>query len=40
MISLKYQEMLLKCGDAVSKEALKHEVEWLGVYDKLVNRVK
>lgn len=40
MISLKYQEMLIKAGPDIAKEGLKHEVDWHGFADKMERRVK
>ena len=40
MISLGYQEMLIKAGPELTQEGLKHEVEWHGYADKMEKRVK
>jgi hypothetical protein len=32
--------MLIKAGPDISKEALKHEIEWMGWADKMERRVK
>lgn len=40
IISLEYQEMLMRAGPATAKAGLKHEVEWHGYADKMENRVK
>lgn len=39
-ISAQYQAMLLKCSEAVAKEALKHEVDWQGWGHKMIERAK
>jgi hypothetical protein len=40
MISLRYQEMLLRAGPETAKEGLKHEVDWHGFADKMERRVE
>ena len=39
IISMEYQTALIKAGRELTKMALKHEVEWQGTYQKLLNRI-
>lgn len=37
-ISAKYQTMLMKAGQDIAKEAMRHEWDWHGYADKMENR--
>lgn len=39
-ISLNYQALLIQAGAETAREALKHEISWLGYADKMEMRVK